>query len=86
MLAMLHQIQPRIKDHMLKDIVTQTADKVSSLAPEVCSKLISSAKNRKLYERDHSIIERLAKAKAKSKQLVNTEQKKDTSRRKEQSL
>ena len=85
MLALLHQILPRIKDPILKDIVTQTADKVSSLAPEVCSKLISSVKNRKLYERDHSIIERLAKAKAQSKQSVNTEQKKDTSR-KEQSL
>ncbi len=71
---------------MLKDIVTQTADKISSLAPEVFFKLISSVKNRKLYERYHSIIERLAKAKAQSKQSVNTEQKKDTSRRKEQSL
>lgn len=66
--------------------IHQTADKVSSLAPEVYSNLISSIKNRKLYERDHSITERLAKAKEQSKQSVNTEQKKDTSRRKEQSL
>jgi hypothetical protein len=85
-LTMLHQILPRIKDPILKDIVTQTADKVSSLAPEVCSKLISSVKNRKLYERDRSIIERLATAKAQSKQSVITEQKKNVPRKGEQSL
>jgi hypothetical protein len=86
MLAMLNQILPRIKDPILKDIVTQTADKVSSLAPEVCASLISSVKNRKIYERDCSIRERLAKAKAQSKQSVTSEQKKTVSRRGEQSL
>lgn len=84
-LVMLNQILPRIKDPILKDIVTQTADKVSSLAPEVCFNLISSVKNRKIYERDCSIRERLAKAKIQSKS-VTTERKKTVSRRGEQSL
>ena len=86
LLALLNQILPRIKDQILKDIVTQTADKVSSLAPEVCSALTSFVKNRKIYERDCSIRERLAKAKAQSKQSVTSEQKKTVSRRGEQSL
>ncbi|MDD3417141.1 MAG: transposon-transfer assisting family protein [Lachnospiraceae bacterium] len=86
MLAILHQILPRIKDPMLKDIVTQTADKVSSLAPEVCSNLISSVKNRKIYERDCSIRERLSKAKAQSKQSVTNERKNAVPKRGEQSL
>ena len=52
-----------------------TMDKLSSLSPEVCSMLISSVKCRKLYECDHSIRERLAKAKEQTKQSRTNEQK-----------
>ena len=52
-----------------------TMDKLSSLSPEVCSMLISSVKCRKLYECDHSIRERLAKAKEQLKQSITDEQK-----------
>lgn len=84
MIAMLHQILPKIKDPMLKDIITQTTEKVSSIAPEVCSNLILFVKNRKLYERDHSIAERLAKAKSQSRQSLRTEKKRNMEKKGEQ--
>ena len=62
-IAGLHEILPRIKDTDTYRTVSLTMDKLSSLSPEVCSMLISSVKCRKLYECDHSIRERLAKAK-----------------------
>ena len=71
-LAMLNQVIPRIKDPTTKEIVSQIVSKLSSLAPEVCSMLISSINNRKNYERDASVRERLAKAKEDTKHTVTT--------------
>ena len=75
LLAMLHEILPRIKDADTARMVSQTIDKISSLSPEACSMLISSVNCRKIYERDHSIRERLAKAKEQSEQTRTNEQK-----------
>ncbi len=72
-LDLLRQIQPRIKDPIAGKVVSDTVSKLSSLTPEVCSGLISSTKNRKIYERDCSIRERLARAKAEVKQSVTAE-------------
>lgn len=77
-LAMLNKILLVIKDPVLKDIVIHTVDKLSSLAPDVCSKLISYAKNRKVYEKNRSITERLTKTKAYSQQSVKIEGKRRT--------
>lgn len=71
-LAMLNQVIPRIKDPTTKEIVSQIVSKLSSLAPEVCSMLISSINNRKNYERDASVRKRLAKAKEDTKHTVTT--------------
>lgn len=75
LLAMLNEILPVIKDTYNRNIVSQTIDKISSLSPEVCSELISSVRCRKLYERDCSIRERLAKAKQQSEQSRTNGQK-----------
>lgn len=72
---MLNELSPRIKDTDTSRTVSLTIDKLSSLSPEVCSMLISSVKCRKVYERDHSIRERLAKAKEQTKQSRTNEQK-----------
>lgn len=74
-LDLLNQILPMIKDPIMKDVVKQTSDKLSSLSPEMCSMLISSTKNRKIYERDSSIRERLAKAKTETKHTVSVVEK-----------
>lgn len=74
-LVMLKELLPRIKDIDTRRTVSLTIDKLSSLSPEVCSMLISSVKCRKAYERDHSIRERLAKAKEQIKQSRTNEQK-----------
>lgn len=74
-LVMLNQILPSIKDPATNRIVSQTISKLSSLTPEVGSMLISSIKNRKLYERDSSIRQRLAKAKKETKCTITTETK-----------
>ena len=74
-IAGLHEILPKIKDTDTYRTVSLTMDKLSSLSPEVCSMLISSVKCRKLYECDHSIRERLAKAKGQLKQSITDEQK-----------
>ena len=75
LLAMLNEMLPRIKDTDTSRTVSLTIDKLSSLSPEVCSMLISSTKCRKLYERDHSIRERIAKAKEQLKHPTTDEQK-----------
>ena len=75
LLAMLTGILPRIRDADTARMVSQTIDKISSLSPEVCSMLISSVNCRKIYERDHSIRERLAKAKEQANQPRTNEQK-----------
>ena len=75
LLAMLNEILPVIKDTELRRIVSQTIDKISSLSQEVCSALISSVRCRKLYERDNSIRERLAKAKKQAEQSRTNSQK-----------
>ena len=74
-IAGLHEILPRIKDTDTYRTVSLTMDKLSSLSPEVCSMLISYVKCRKLYECDHSIRERLAKAKEQVMQSRTNEQK-----------
>lgn len=83
-LAMLQQIVPRIKDTATKELVKETIDKIHNLAPEVCSNLISFVKCRKIYERDHSIKERLANAQKQVKSATINEQKQR--KKKEQSL
>lgn len=83
-LAIMNQILPRICDEATKGIVKDVIDKIDRIAPEICSKLISSVKCRKISERDSSIRERLAKAQKKVKAPINNGEKKD--RRKEQSL
>ena len=75
LLAMLNEILPVIKDTYNRSIVSQTVDKISSLSQEVCSELISSVRCRKLYERNNSIRERLAKAKQQSEQSRTNGQK-----------
>ena len=75
LLAMLNEILPRIKDTDTSRTVSLTIDKLSSLSPKVCTMLISSTKCRKLYERDHSIRERIAKAKEQLKYPTTDEQK-----------
>ena len=75
LLAMLNEILPVIKDAYNRSIVRQTIDKISSLSQEVCSALISSVRCRKLYERDCSVRERLAKASQQSKQSTTNGQK-----------
>ena len=75
LLGMLNEILPVIKDTYNRSIVSQTIDKISSLSQEVCSELISSVRYRKLYERDCSIRERLAKAKQQSEQSRTNGQK-----------
>jgi len=85
-LAMMNQTLLRIKDPIFKDIVSRTVDKLSSLTPEVCSKLIIYAKNRKVYEKNRSITERLIKTKAYSEQLVKIEGKGHKPKRREHSL
>nr|WP_187142640.1 hypothetical protein [Acetivibrio ethanolgignens] len=70
---MLNEILPSIKDPATNRIVSQTICKLSSLTPEVGSMLILSIKNRKLYERDSSIKQRLAKAKKETKCTITTE-------------
>lgn len=65
-LANLKGIEPVIHDDM-KKIVNSTIHKLSALSKDSCSELVSTTKNRKLAERDFSIKERLAKAKAQLK-------------------
>ena len=74
--ASLSAILPQIKDSDTKQIVSTTLKKLNSLSEESCMELTTTTKRRKLTERDHSIKERLAKAKEQSKQPTVAEGKK----------
>lgn len=62
-LATMKAMLSRIKEAETGRIVCDTIDKLTALSPESVSKLISSVKNSKIYERDYSIRDRLARAK-----------------------
>ena len=66
--ANLSAILPQIKDNQTKQIVSTTLDKLNALSETSCKELIATTKRRKIAERDHSIRERLAKAKEQAKQ------------------
>ena len=68
MCASLSAILPQIKDSDTKQIVSTTLEKLNSLSEESCMELTATTKRRKLTERDHSIKERLAKAKGQLKE------------------
>lgn len=71
--ASLSAILPQIKDSDTKQIVSTTLDKLNVLSDEGCMELIATTKRRKLTERDHSIKERLARAKEQLKEPTVTE-------------
>lgn len=71
--ASLSAILPQIKDSDTKQIVSTTLEKLNVLSDEGCMELITTTKRRKLTERDHSIKERLAKAKEQLKEPAVTE-------------
>ena len=64
----LSAILPQIKDSDTKQIVSDTLKKLNSLSEETCAELTATTKRRKLTERDHSIMARLARAKEQTKQ------------------
>ena len=68
MCASLSAILLQIKDSDTKQIVSTTLEKLNSLSEESCMELTATTKRRKLTERDHSIKERLAKAKGQLKE------------------
>ena len=70
-LAMMKAMLPRIKENETGKIVSDTIDKVSVISPESFSKLVSSVKCCKIYERDYSIRERLARAKKQVEEAKN---------------
>ena len=74
--AHLSAILPQIKDSGTKQIVSDTLKKLNALSEEMCVELTATTKRRKLTERDHSIITRLAKAKEQAKQPTVAEGKK----------
>ena len=72
----LSAILPQIKDSDTKQIVSDTLKKLNSLSEETCAELTATTKRRKLTERDHSIMARLARAKEQTKQPTVSEGKK----------
>lgn len=80
--ANLSAILPQIKDSDTKRIVSTTLKKLNALSEETCAELTATTKRRKIAERDHSIRERLAKAKERTKHPTVTERKKDKNRTK----
>ncbi len=66
--AHLSAILPQIKDSDTKQIVTDTLKKLNALSEETCAELTATIKKRKLTERDHSIMARLARAKEQARQ------------------
>jgi len=66
--AHLSAILPQIKDSDTKQIVTDTLKKLNVLSEETCAELTATIKKRKLTERDHSIMARLARAKEQARQ------------------
>ncbi len=66
--ANLSAILPQVKDSDTKQTVSDTLKKLNALSEETCAELTATTKRRKLTERDHSIMARLAKAKEQAKQ------------------
>ena len=80
--ANLSAILPQIKDSDTKQIVSTTLEKLNSLSEESCMELTATTKRRKLTERDHSIKERLEKAKEQLKEPTVDERKQQRIERK----
>lgn len=80
--AHLSAILPQIKDSHTKQIVSTTLKKLNALSEETCAELTATTKRRKLTERDHSIRERLAKAKEQLKEPTVVEGKQQRMERK----
>lgn len=74
--AHLSAILPQIKDRDTKQIVSGTLKKLNALSEETCAELTATTKRRKMNERDHSVMARLAKAKEQAKQPTVAEGKK----------
>ena len=66
--ASLSAILPQVKDSNTKQTVSDTLKKLNALSEETCAELTATTKRRKLTERDHSIMARLARAKEQAKQ------------------
>lgn len=79
----LSAILPQIKDSDTKQIVSDTLKKLNSLSEETCAELTATTKRRKLTERDHSIMARLARAKEQTKQPTVAEGKQHRTHSKE---
>lgn len=71
--ASLSAILPQIKDSDTKQIVSTALEKLKTLSNEGCMELIATTRRRKLTERDHSVKERLARAKEQLKEPTVTE-------------
>lgn len=71
----LSAILPKIKDGTTKQIVSATLEKLNALSEESCTELIDTTKRRKITERDHSVMARLAQAKAQIKEPKVAERK-----------
>ena len=80
--ANLSEILPHIKDSDTKQIVSTTLEKLSALSEESCTELTATTKRRKLTERDHSIKERLVRAKEQLKEPTVAERKQQRIERK----
>ena len=78
----LSAILPQIKDSDTKQIVSDTLKKLNSLSEETCAELTATTKRRKLTERDHSIMAKLARAKEQTKQPTVAEGKQHRTRSK----
>ncbi len=66
--AHLSAILPQIKDSDTQQIVSGTLKELNALSEETCAELTATTKRRKMNERDHSIMARLARAKEQAKQ------------------
>ena len=71
--ASLSAILLQVKDSDTKQTVSDTLKKLNALSEETCAELTATTKRRKLTERDHSIMARLARAKEQAKQPTVTE-------------
>ena len=78
----LSAILPQIKDSDTKQIVSDTLKKLNSLSEETCAELTATTKRRKLTERDHSIMAKLARAKEQTNQPTVAEGKQHRTRSK----
>ena len=68
--AGLAEIVPVLKDPLTKAIVEKTIDKLEKIPEPECSRFIADTKAHFLEERDNSIRQRLAEAKAQAKEPI----------------